>query len=172
MIFKDFKFYKTHTPSKSTLAVCINPNFHVLVLYRIAHMLQKKRLGMLSKLIWFYYRVVYSMDIDWRADIGKNVMFVHGIGTVIGSGVSISDNCFIYQNVTLGGSGKSKVHKEKDIYFPIIESGCRIYAGAQIIGPVVIGENSIIGAGTAIFRDIPPNSLVREEKKIRIKNIE
>jgi len=86
----------------------------------------------------------------------KHTIFPHPIGIVIGFNVELGDNCIIYQNVTIGA--KDTKHYSTAPY-PKIGNNVTIYPNSIIFGDVTIGENSVIGAGSVIFKDIPPNSV-------------
>ncbi|MBO3390550.1 serine O-acetyltransferase [Clostridium perfringens] len=103
LIIQDFKFYKKNSFSKKSIAVLINPCFHAMLLYRISNWLYLNKLGFISKFIWLINRIIFNVDIDYRAKINGGVMLVHGLGVVIGSEVEIMSNVKIYQGVTIGG---------------------------------------------------------------------
>ena len=77
------------------------------------------------------------------------------MGVVIGETAIIKDNVTIYQGATLGGTGKEKGKRH-----PTIESNVMISAGAKVLGSFTIGENSKIGAGSVVLKEVPPNSTV------------
>ncbi|NVO86098.1 serine O-acetyltransferase [Hymenobacter terrestris] len=84
-------------------------------------------------------------------NIGPGLFIQHGFATIIAA-KSIGRDCWINQQVTIGFSN--------DIDCPIIEDNVKIFAGAKIIGKVIIGSNSIIGANTVIVKNIPKNCTV------------
>lgn len=153
-MINDLNNFRNNSPSKSYFAVLLNPNFYSVILYRISNKLYKFKLSILAKIIWLINRIVFSVDIDYRADIGKNFMIVHGIGIVIGKEVVIGNNVKIYQGVTLGGSGKVRSYLGKEITQPIIKDNCIIYANACIFGPVIIDNNIKIKACKVINTDM------------------
>ncbi|CAK6476275.1 Serine acetyltransferase [Peribacillus frigoritolerans] len=104
--------------------------------------------GLMTKIL----RLIYSCDIPCYMDIPKSVRFAHkGLGVAINQGTRIGENVFIQQGVTLG-------KKEKDGGCPTILNNVYIGTGAIILGDIVIGENSNIGAGSVVINDVPPNS--------------
>lgn len=108
-------------------------------------------------------RLVFSFDVcvKEQTKIGSNVVFKHnGLGCVIHFRTTIEDNCWIYQNVTIGASTKYIDGKITNIGAPIIKENTVIYSGAVIVGPITIGANSVIGANCVVNRDIPPGSIV------------
>ncbi|NOW85433.1 serine acetyltransferase [Clostridium beijerinckii] len=152
-MFSDLKNFKENTPSHSYGAVLLNPCFYSVVLYRISHKLYKCNLKLLAKIVWLINRIINSVDIDYRAQIGKDFMIIHGIGIVIGSDVIIGDGVKVYQGVTLGGCGKVRVCNEKLISQPIIGDNSIIYTNSCIFGPVIIKNGTKIKACQVITED-------------------
>lgn len=103
---------------------------------------------------------VSVMSRDVRNKKGYKPILRHGgLGVVIGEGVYIGKNVIINQNVTIGNKNGC----------PIIQDNVRIFPNCIIIGKITIGKNSIIGAGTFIDQDIPPNSIVYNKKELVVK---
>lgn len=152
-VIKDFKYYKNNSLSKSGIAVIINPCFLCMVLFRISNYLYKRKLSLLSKVIWFINRMIFNVDIDYRAEISEEVMLIHGLGIVIGHEVRIGRRVKIYQGVTLGGNnGSVGVYEGEKISQPVIEEDCIIAPNSMIFGPVVVRKKSFIKAGKIISR--------------------
>ncbi len=151
---KDLKFFKENCPSKSYIAVLLNPCFYSVILYRVSNFFYRHKLSIISKVIWFINRVIFSVDIDYRAQIGDNFMLVHGLGIVIGCDVKIGKNVKIYQGVTLGGCGKIREENGEILTQPIIGDNCIIYTNACIFGPVKISSNTKIKACKVIVEDM------------------
>lgn len=109
-------------------------------------------------------RLKKNCDI-WYIDdfIKKGTKFPHPIGIVITTGLKIGIGCKILQNVTIAG---------KDGKAPVIEDNVLIGAGSIIIGDVHVGSNSIIGAGSVITKEVPSNSVVYNERKLKIVKLE
>jgi serine O-acetyltransferase len=110
----------------------------------------------------YYYnssRIVRLNDI--RKSVyylaARKTRFPHPIGIVIGNGVSLGENCVIYQHVTLGGKTISGGNGNE---YPVIGNNVIIYANAIIIGDIKIGDNVVVGAGAIVTKDIANNSLV------------
>lgn len=97
----------------------------------------------------------WSCDISYNAKIGKGVVFGHPIGIVIGYGAIIENDVKIWQNVTIGSHGKGNFAKK----YPTIKQGAKIFAGAVIIGDVVVGKNSIVAANSVVNIDVPDNCI-------------
>ena len=77
------------------------------------------------------------------------------MGVVIGETCEIGDNVTVFQGVTLGGTGKEKGKRH-----PTIQDNVLIATGAKVLGSITIGENSKIGAGSVVLKEVPPNSTV------------
>ncbi|MDK2586345.1 hypothetical protein QOZ83_10770 [Romboutsia sedimentorum] len=150
----DLKYFKENSHSKSYIGVLVNPCFYAVLLYRLSNQLYRYKLSIFAKLVWFINRVVFSVDIDYRAKIGNNFMLIHGLGTVIGCDVKIGNNVKVYQGVTLGGCGKIRHENGEILTQPIIGDDCIIYTNACIFGPVKIKSNARIQACKVILEDI------------------
>ncbi len=135
--------------------IILYPGFHILVFYRISHFLYKYKLFFLSRIISQLGRFLTGIEIHPGAKIGKKLFIDHGIGIVIGETTTIGDNCIIYHNVTLGGTGKDKNKRHPDIGNNVI-----IGSGAKILGPIKIGNNVKIGANSVVLKDIKDNKTV------------
>ncbi len=100
-------------------------------------------------------RFFTGIEIHPGAKIGRRFFIDHGMGVVIGETCEIGDNVTVYQGVTLGGTGKEKGKRH-----PTVEDNALIATGAKVLGIITIGENSKIGAGSVVLKDVPPNSTV------------
>jgi serine O-acetyltransferase len=129
--------------------------FHAIRSYRFAHFLYKIKLKFLARCVSQLSKFFTGIEIHPAAEIGKGVFIDHGSGVVIGETTVIGDNVTIYQGVTLGGTGKEKGKRH-----PTIHSNVMISSGAKVLGPIVVGENSKIGANAVVLKDVPPNSTV------------
>ncbi|WP_026673474.1 serine O-acetyltransferase [Alkalihalobacterium bogoriense] len=128
---------------------------HAIWAHRIAHWFWKKRMFFLARLISQISRFITGIEIHPGAKIGQRLFIDHGMGVVIGETCEIGDNVTIYQGVTLGGTGKEKGKRH-----PTIEDNVLIASGAKVLGSFTIGENSRIGAGSVVLKEVPPNSTV------------
>ena len=97
-------------------------------------------------------RFLTGIEIHPGATIGKRFFIDHGAGIVIGETAEIGDNVMLYHGVTLGGTGKQKNKRH-----PTVEDNVMIGAGTIVLGPVTIGANTKIGAGSVVTQDLPPN---------------
>lgn len=157
-LINDAKLIASRDPAaKSALEVILlYPGFHVLVYHKFAHYFYKKRIFFIARLISQIGRHFTGIEIHPGATLGKGLFIDHGMGIVIGESAVIGDNCTIYHGVTLGGTGKEKGKKRH----PTIGSNVLIGAGAKVLGPCTIGDNSLIGANTFVSFDVEPHSTV------------
>lgn len=128
---------------------------HAIWAHRIAHALYKGKFFFLARLISQISRFFTGIEIHPGAKIGRRFFIDHGSGVVIGETCEIGDNVTIYQGVTLGGTGKEKGKRH-----PTIKDNALIATGAKVLGSITIGENSKIGAGSVVLKDVPDNSTV------------
>lgn len=129
--------------------------FKALYRHRFAHWFYNHGMKYFAKRISAGTRRKTGIDIHPAAKIAGGVFIDHGVGVVIGETVEIGTNVLIYQGVTLGGTGKDTGKRH-----PTIEDNVMISAGAKVLGPIVVGHNSKIGAGSVVLKDVPPNSTV------------
>jgi len=160
-IIDDIKAYSGKNPIRILYTILLSTGFHMTFWYRVAHFLYKCHLEILSKIIMFFHKIIYSVDFDYRAEIGGGFRVMHGLGIVIGCEVEIGRNVSIYQGVTLGGNfGKTKFICGKDRGQPYIHDGVQIFAHGMVFGPCEIGENAEIGANTVVTNDVPANTRI------------
>ena len=131
------------------------PGLHALYFHRIAHWLWNHRLKTLGRFVSHMGRFLTGIEIHPGATIGPGLFIDHGMGVVIGETTEIGENVTIYQGVTLGGTSLEKKKRH-----PTIGNNVVIGAGAKILGPFKVGENSRIGSGSVVVKEVPPNSLV------------
>ena len=135
--------------------IFLYPGFHVLVFHRAAHFLYNKKIFFLARLLSQIARFFTGIEIHPGAKIGKRLMIDHGMGIVIGETAEIGDDCVIYHQVTLGGTGKEKLKRH-----PTVGNNVLIGAGAKVLGPIIIGDNVKIGAGAVVLKPIETGSTV------------
>lgn len=129
------------------------PGVIALRRHRRAHKLWLKGYKNLSRLISARTRRITGIDIHPAAQIGHGVFIDHGSGTVIGETSVIGDNCVLYHGVTLGANTFEKVDRH-----PKLGNNVIVFANATILGPIKIGDNSIVAAGAVVVKDAPANS--------------
>ena len=131
------------------------PGLHAIWLHRIAHYLDMKRIPFLPRLISIWARFRTGVEIHERAEMGRGVFIDHGMGVVIGETAVVGDNVTIYQEVTLGGTGKKRGKRH-----PTIGNNVVLASGAKVLGDIEIGDNTRIGAGSVVLHDVPENCTV------------
>ncbi len=131
------------------------PGLHALWFHRLNHWLWRHGFRLLARFLSQVSRFITGIEIHPGASIGRRFFIDHGMGVVIGETAIVGDDVTLYQGVTLGGTGKDKGKRH-----PTLCNRVFVGAGAQILGNLTIGENSRIGAGSVILRDVPENSTV------------
>ncbi len=162
--------------AKSLIEVLLcYPGLHAVMLHRISHGLYKRGLIVLPRIISNIARFFTGIEIHPGAKIGRKVFIDHGMGVVIGETAEVGDNVTIYQGSTLGGTGKEKGKRH-----PTIGNNVVISSGAKVLGPFTVGDNSKIGAGSVVLKEVPPNCtvvgvpgriVVKDDKKVNKEDI-
>ena len=151
----DVRAIRDRDPAARTDAevLLLYPGLHAVVAHKAAHYLHKKKHYFAARAISQLARSLTGIEIHPAAKIGKGLFIDHGCAVVIGETTEIGDNCTIYQGVTLGGTGKhcGKRH-------PTIGNNVMVGAGAKVLGPFKVGDNSKIAAGAVVLKEIPADS--------------
>jgi serine O-acetyltransferase len=149
---------KSRDPAaRSRWDVLFYPGVWALGFHRIAHWLWGGRLFLLARLVNHFSRFLTAIDIHPGAVVGRRFFLDHGF-SVIGETAEIGDDVTIYQSVTLGGTNPSTGAGGKR--HPTLRNGVVIGSGAQILGPIELGEGARVGANAVVTRDVPPNVTV------------
>ena len=153
----DLRAIRANDPAaKSHLeAFLFHTPFHAIACHRVAHVLHA-RLGvsLLARFVSAFARFLTGVEIHPGARIGQRFFIDHGTGVVIGETTEIGDDCVMFHNVTLGGTGKHRGKRH-----PTIGDNVYIGTGATLLGPISVGSNAKIGAGSFIrMHDVPTNS--------------
>ena len=160
-IFKTLKndidiVFEQDPAARSRLEVILTySGVHAIWNHRLAHWFWNKKLYFIARAISQISRFFTGIEIHPGATIGERLFIDHGMGVVIGETCEIGNNVTIYQGVTLGGTGKEKGKRH-----PTVEDNVLIASGAKVLGSFTIGENSRIGAGSVVLKEVPPNSTV------------
>lgn len=142
--------------ARSTLEIFLcYPGVHAILWHRLNHALWKRGLKLFARWISHIVRFFTGIEIHPGAEIGDNFFIDHGMGVVIGETTEIGNNVTIYQGVTLGGTSWKKEKRH-----PTLEDNVVVGAGAILLGPVRVGNNSRVGACSVVVRDVPPHSTV------------
>lgn len=131
------------------------PGLHALWGYRLSHRLWRAHLFLAARLVSALTRVITAVDIHPGATIGRGLFIDHAVGVVIGETAEIGDDVTLYHGVTLGGLTLNKGKRH-----PTVGDRVMIGAGAKVLGPVVIGADSRIGANAVVVHDVPTHSVI------------
>ena len=126
---------------------------HAILAYRVAHKLYLSKHYFAARAISQWARHKTGIEIHPGATIGKGLVIDHGMGVVIGETAEIGDGCTIYQGVTLGGTGKDVGKRH-----PTLGNNVLVGAGAKVLGPFKIEDNSKIAANAVVLKEVPENS--------------
>lgn len=124
--------------------------FQSLQAHRVAHHLWCTGRVALAQFVQGRAAEVYAIDIHPAACIGSGIFIDHGTGVVVGETAVVGDECTLFQDVTLGGTGKETGDRH-----PKIGRGVMVCAGAKILGNVRIGDGAKIGAASVVLIDVP-----------------
>lgn len=131
------------------------PGLHALIAHRFAHRLYKWHIVLIPRIISYITRIITGIEIHPGARIGRRCFIDHGEGIVIGETTIVGDDVLIYQQVTLGGTGKESGKRH-----PTIGNNVILGAGAKVLGNITIGDFVRVGAGSVVIEDVPENSTV------------
>lgn len=131
------------------------PGVHALALHRVAHWLWGKQVPILPRFLSHWGRFLTGIDLHPGATIGQGVFIDHGMGVVIGETAIVGNYCLIYQNVTLGGTGKQTGKRH-----PTLGQNVVVGAGAKVLGNINLGDHVRVGAGSVVLRDVPEDCTV------------
>jgi serine O-acetyltransferase len=142
--------------SRSRLeALLCYPGVHALAFHRTAHRLWGAGWFGSARFLSHVSRFLTGIEIHPAAKLGPGLFIDHGMGVVIGETSEVGRNVTIYQGVSLAGTSLKREKRH-----PTLGDNVVVGAGAKIIGGFTIGENSRIGAGSVVVREVPPNSVV------------
>ena len=152
---------KRDPAAKSIMSIILTyPGVKAVFFHQISNFFYKAGFDLIARIISQTIRFFTGIEIHPGAKIGKNLFIDHGMGVVIGETSEIGDNVTIYHNVTLGGSSPS-IDSERQRHekrHPTIGNDVVIGSGAQIIGPIKVGNNSRIAANAVVVKDVPENA--------------
>ena len=147
--------------AKSKLSLILTyPGVKAIFFHRLANFFSTAKFHLIARIISQFSRFLTGIEIHPKAKIGKNLFIDHGMGVVIGETSEIGDNVTIYHMVTLGGIAPSiNSNDQRNVKrHPTIENEVVIGSGAQIIGPIKIGNNARIAANAVVVKDVPENA--------------
>ena len=152
---------KRDPAAKSLLSVILTyPGVKAVFFHQISNFFYKAGFDLVARIISQTVRFFTGIEIHPGAKIGKNLFIDHGMGVVIGETSEIGNNVTIYHAVTLGGSSPSvdSERQRNEKRHPTIGDDVVIGSGAQIIGPIKVGNNSRIAANAVVVKDVPDNA--------------
>ena len=149
--------------AKSKLSVILTyPGVKAVFFHKIANFFSIAKLDLLARMISQFSRFLTGIEIHPKAKIWKNLFIDHGMGVVIGETSEIGDNVTIYHMVTLGGiSPSTDSDSQRNLKrHPTLKDNVVIGSGAQVLGPVIVGENDKVGANAVVTKDVPENAVM------------
>ncbi len=149
--------------AKSKISLILTyPGVKAIFFYKIANFFSLAIFDLIARIISQFSRFLTGIEIHPKAKIGKNFFIDHGMGVVIGETSEIGNNVTIYHNVTLGGVSPSiNSNQQRDMKrHPTLEDNVVVGSGAQILGPITIGKNSLIGSNSVVTKDVPEKSVM------------
>jgi len=149
--------------AKSKLGIILTyPGVKAIFFHRIANFFSKAGFALIARIISQSSRFLTGIEIHPAAKIGKNFFIDHGMGVVIRETSEIEDNVTLYHSVTLGGispsinSGEQRGIKRH----PTLKNNVVVGSGAQVLGPIIVGEFAKIGANAVVTRDVPEHAIM------------
>lgn len=138
------------------------PGFHAIVAHRFCHWLWRRGIRLPARWLAQLSRSVTGIEIHPGAVIGNGFFIDHGMGVVIGETAEIGDNVTLYQGVTLGGTSPAvdsaaQANKKRH---PTLKDGVIVGCGAQVLGPITVGEGASVGGNAVVVRDVEPATTV------------
>jgi len=161
-MFNYLESIKKRDPAAKSLASIIltYPGVKAVFFHQVSNFFYKAGFDLIARIISQTVRFFTGIEIHPGAKIGKNLFIDHGMGVVIGETSEIGDNVTIYHAVTLGGSSPS-IDSEKQRHekrHPTIGNDVVVGSGAQIIGPIKVGNNARIASNAVVVKDVPENA--------------
>lgn len=157
LLKEDLQAAKDQDPAASSLfeVALVYSGVHAIWGHRLAHAIwQRQHLRGVARMVSQASKTLTGIEIHPGAAIGRRLFIDHGTGIVVGETAEIGDDVLMYQGVTLGGRALSKTKRH-----PTIGNHVMLGAGAKILGPVMIGDHSAVGANAVVVRDVPPRSV-------------
>lgn len=154
-IREDVEAFRQRDPAarSNVEIVLLYSGFHAILAYRVAHKLYLSGHVFSARALSQIARFFTGIEIHPGATIGKRLVIDHGMGVVIGETTEIGNDCTIYQGVTLGGTGKDLGKRH-----PTLGDGVLVGAGAKVLGPIMIEDNSKVAANAVVLKNISKNS--------------
>ena len=154
---------KRDPAARSKLSLILTyPGVKAVFFHRIANFFSIAKFHLVARIISQFSRFLTGIEIHPNAKIGKNLFIDHGMGVVIVETSDIGDNVTIYHMATLGGIAPSiNTNDQRNTKrHPTLEDNVVVGSGAQILGPITIGKNSLIGANAVVTKNVPEKSIM------------
>ena len=149
--------------ARSKLSIILTyPGVKAIFFHKIAQFFYLAKFYLIARIISQTSRFLTGIEIHPKAKIGKNLFIDHGMGVVIGETSDVGNNVTIYHMVTLGGIAPSiDSNSQREVKrHPTLKDNVIVGSGAQILGPVIIGENAKIGANAVVTKDVENNAIM------------
>ena len=149
--------------AKSKVSLILTyPGVKAIFFHKIANFFAIAKFDLIARIISQFSRFLTGIEIHPKAKIGKNLFIDHGMGVVIGETSEIGNNVTLYHNVTLGGIAPSinSNDQRNTKRHPTLEDNVVVGSGAQILGPIIIGKNSLVGANAVVTKNVPENAVM------------
>jgi len=149
--------------AKSKLNIILTyPGVKAIFFHKIANFFSVAKFHLIARIISQFSRFLTGIEIHPAAKIGKKFFIDHGMGVVIGETSEIGDNVTIYHMVTLGGISPSinSDNQRQVKRHPTLKDNVVIGSGAQVLGPITVGENAKVGANAVVTKDVPANAVM------------
>ena len=149
--------------AKSKISLILTyPGVKAIFFHRIANFFSVAKFDLIARIISQFSRFLTGIEIHPKAKIGKNLFIDHGMGVVIGETSEIGDNVTLYHAVTLGGVSPSidSVNQRSIKRHPTLKNDVVVGSGAQILGPITVGENAKVGANAVVTKDVPKDAVM------------
>lgn len=149
--------YRVRDPAaRSNLEVLLcYPGVHAIVWHRLASALWRRHARLLARMVSNVGRLLTGIEIHPAARLGRRVIIDHGMGVVIGETAVVGDDTYLYHQVTLGGTSSERGKRH-----PTVGARVIIGAGAKILGDIIIGDDSRVGANAVVVQDVQPGTTV------------
>jgi serine O-acetyltransferase len=154
---RDIRAARQRDPAKPTVLQVIfcYPGVHAVWGHRISHWLWHRGARLAARAFAELTRILTGVDIHPGAVLGAGLFIDHATGVVIGETAKVGEDVTLYQGVTLGGTGRDTGKRH-----PTVGDRVTIGAGAKVLGPIIVGEDSRIGANAVVIKPVPPGSVV------------
>jgi len=156
-IRRDVQATRERDPARPTVLEVIfcYPGVHAVWGHRVSHWLWQRGARLAARALAELTRILTGVEIHPGAVLGPGLFIDHATGVVIGETAEVGDDVTLFHGVTLGGTGRETGKRH-----PTIGDRVVIGAGAKVLGPIKIGDDSRIGANAVVVKEVPSSSVV------------